>query len=397
MTAKPRLLVVTSTFPLGPDDAATPPFVLQLCTRLAQEFDVDVLAPHSPGALARERLHGVDVVRYRYAPERFEILSGSGGILGRMRASVLAVLLVPSFLAGQWLALVRLLRSGRYAAVHAHWILPQGLLAAAALALARRKLPLLVTVHGSDAFALKGALARALRRWTARRAAAVAVVSAALRDQLAQEFGDGARLRVLPMGVDLAQRFVPAPGTPREPATILYAGRLKASKGPGVLLEALAQLRKTHPATRLQLAGSGPEEAALRGAATRLGLDGQVSFLGAVPQAQLADCYRRASVVAFPSLEPEGLGLVPIEALGCECAVVASNVPGVTESIVHGTTGLLARPGSAADLAAQLGRLLDDPALARRLGRQGRDHVLRYDWLRAAGAYAGLLRSVMSP
>lgn len=389
MSAKPRVLAVTTTFPRGPADTTTPPFVLQLCARLARDFEVDVLAPHAPGAAHHETWMGLEIFRYRYAPERWELLAGPGGIPAQLRVSAWRAALVPLLLVGQFLALWRLLGRRRYAAVHAHWIIPGGLVAAAALALRRAAPPLVVTVHGTDAVAFDRWPMPALKRWVARRSAAVAVVSRALREHLGGRMPPD-KLRVLPMGVDLAARFVPPPAGARVAGRILFAGRLLESKGVFTLLEALARLRRTRPQAHLWVAGDGPDADALQRRARELELAGHVRFCGAVDQARLAALYGEAEVVAVPSMA-EGLGLVAIEALGCECAVVASDLPALRETIVHERTGLTVPPGSAEALAAALGRLLGDPELRQRLGREGREHCRRFDWETAARAYAGLL------
>jgi len=394
MPAKPRVLVVTTTFPRGPDDATTPPFVLQLCARLAQHFDLDVLAPHAPGAARHETWMGLEVFRYRYAPGRWELLTGPGGIPAQLRASPWRVLLVPLLLASQLWALWRLLGRRRYAVVHAHWIVPGGLVAAMALALRRAAPPLVVTVHGTDAVAFERAPLAALKRWVGRRAAAVAAVSPALRERLAERL-PAERLRVLPMGVDLARRFV-APSAARTPGRIVFAGRLVQAKGIFTLVEALARVRAAQPAAHLWIAGDGPDGAALRERTQQLGVAPHVQFCGALDQARLAALFGEAEVVAVPSLS-EGLGLVAIEALGCECAVVASDIAALRDTVVHEKTGLTVAAGSADALAAALLRLLADAGLRQRLGRAGRQHVMRYDWPRVAGDYTALLNSVAAP
>jgi glycosyltransferase involved in cell wall biosynthesis len=392
MPAKPRVLVVTTTFPLGPADAATPPFVQQLCAHLARDFDVDVLTPHAPGAARRETVMGLEVFRHQYAPERWQRLTGPGGIPAQLRGSPWRALLVPLLLASQFWALWRMLGRRRYAVVHAHWIVPGGLIAAAALVLRRSAPPLVVTVHGTDAVSFDRAPLAALKRWVAGRAAAVAAVSPALRERLAARLPSG-RLRVLPMGADLSRRFVAPPAGTRVPGRIVFAGRLVQAKGIFTLVEALARVRAAQPAAHLWIAGDGPEGTALRERVRHLGLDPHVQFCGALDQARLAALFGQAEVVALPSMS-EGLGLVAIEALGCECAVVASDIPALRDTVVHETTGLTVAAGSVDALTAALLRLLADAGLRQRLGRAGRQHVLRYDWPRAADAYAQLFASV---
>ena len=98
--SEPRrhLLVVATTYPRWRDDAE-PGFVHELCRRLVRRgFDVTVVCPHAAGAAPRERRDGVQVVRCRYAPERWEVLVNSGGILGNLRRRPVAWLLLPVML-----------------------------------------------------------------------------------------------------------------------------------------------------------------------------------------------------------------------------------------------------------------------------------------------------------
>src|ERR1700761_7916542 len=106
---RPRLLVLTSTYPRWAGDPE-PGFVHELSRRLAETFDVRVIGPHAAGALAWERLDGVDIHRYRYAPVAMETLVNHGGILTNLKRSIWKWLLVPTFLAGQYLALRKALR-----------------------------------------------------------------------------------------------------------------------------------------------------------------------------------------------------------------------------------------------------------------------------------------------
>jgi hypothetical protein len=147
---RPLLLVCTSTFPRWTGDDQ-PPFVWELSRRLAQHFDVLVLAPRAPGASAHEWMDGVEIVRYAYAPRAWETLAYSGGILAGLRKRPWRALLAPALLAGQWYATRRALRLRRPSVVHAHWLFPQGWV----VALARGRTPMppvLVTSHGADLF-----------------------------------------------------------------------------------------------------------------------------------------------------------------------------------------------------------------------------------------------------
>jgi glycosyltransferase involved in cell wall biosynthesis len=399
MDGKPvmRILVLASTYPRWPADTL-PPFVHELALRLATQHEVHVLAPHARGCETREVMDGVQVHRFRYGPEGLETLAYASGMLPGLRRRPWRLLGLPVFLFAEWFAALRLLRQRRFDAIHAHWLLPHGLIALMARACCGYRPALVCTSHGADLYGLRGALARALKRLVLRRSDRVTVVSQAMQEDLRREAGDVSNCCVLPMGVDTQSRF----GLPASPVTrsgLLFVGRLADKKGVDVLLAALARLKDT-PDLRLHVIGSGPEEAGLKRQTASLGLDRIVEFVGPVPNRDLPQWYQRSAILVFPSVvtaygDREGLGLVPIEALSCGCAVVASDLPAVRDVIRHGATGLMARPGDPDDLASALARMLEDPALRDRLTAAGRDDMrARFDWGRIAERYSDVFLSL---
>jgi len=398
-----RILVLTSTFPRWAGDSE-PPFVFELSRRLAAEHDVLVLAPHCRGAAAEERLgERLRVRRFRYAPEALESLAYEGGVLEKLRRAPWRVLLIPVFALAEVAAAARAIRRERPDVIHAHWIVPQGAAALLGRALSGFGRPAIVcTSHGADLFALRGRFARAIKSWVVRRVAALTVVSRAMR---AEAFRLGApedRVKVMPMGVDARERFVPS-GAPRDAARVLFVGRLVRKKGVNHLIDALAIVRTTVPGATLTVVGTGPLEDELRAQARALALQEAIAFAGAVPNEETAAYYRRASVLAMPSVvtaegDQEGLGLVMAEALACECAVVASDLPAIGDVIEDGVTGLIARQGDAQDLAEKIVQVLRDPVRAAALARAGRASVLeRFEWERVARGYSDLLAAACRP
>ena len=130
--AKPTLVITTSTFPRWEADSE-PRFVYDLSRRLTAWFNVIVLAPHAAGAKTTELWHGMQIYRYRYAPTAWETLAYNGGITANLKQKPWKMLLLPLFFAGQCWALHKLLKTYPVAVVHAHWLIPQGLMAALAL------------------------------------------------------------------------------------------------------------------------------------------------------------------------------------------------------------------------------------------------------------------------
>jgi glycosyltransferase involved in cell wall biosynthesis len=398
---RPRLLVLTSTYPRWSGDPE-PGFVHELSRRLSGAFDVTVLGPHAAGAATEETFDEVHVLRYRYAPARLETLVNDGGIVTNLRRHAWKWLLVPGFVFMQAWCAWRLIRRWRPDVIHAHWLVPQGLVIAFLGLVDRCVPPLVVTSHGADLFALRSRALQAVKRFVVRQSAAVTVVSEAMRGEMDRIGADGGTIQVLPMGVDLADRFTPDPARARSADELLFVGRLVEKKGLRHLIEALPMVLAAHPQVFLSIAGFGPEEGERREQVARLGLQGHVRFLGAVAQSELPALYRRAAMLVAPFVaasdgDREGLGLVMVEALGCGCPVVTTALPSAREVFGSTHAGSCVEPGSPMALAEGIQRMLADPGLARAKATALRETLLpRFDWSAATEAYARVLRSVAS-
>lgn len=331
---KPKLLIATSTYPRWQGDPE-PGFVHELARRLADHFEVVVSCPHATGALSRERLDGVEVLRYRYAPECWESLVNNGGIVANLNKSPWKWLLLPSFFLAQLVALGRIRRHFCPDVIHAHWLIPQGFLVALT-GLLMKPIPYLATSHGADLYALRATPFEALKRWVVRRSAAVTVVSGPMLEELLRLGANAQKVQVMSMGVDLSTRFTPDPSQPRSDHELLFVGRLVEKKGLCQLIAAMPAVLSRCPLTSLTVVGHGPEEMPARSLVRELGLDGKIHFVGAMPQSDLPALYRRAAVMVAPfvrarSGDQEGLGLVVAEALGCGCPVIVGQVDAMRE------------------------------------------------------------------
>jgi phosphatidylinositol alpha 1,6-mannosyltransferase len=292
----------------------------------------------------RER--GVEVEVVSPASFRHFGIAYGAGVAGNLSRRPYLVLALPLMLAG-------FTRAARRAAagvdlVHAHW-LPSGV-----VAMATRK-PFVVQVWGTDLELARRA--PRLARRVLRRARVVIAPSTALADEAVRL---GAReVRTIPSGVD-----VPAVVEKEaDPPEILYAGRLSAEKGVRELVAAADGLP-------LVVAGDGP----LR--------DEVPNALGFVPHDELERLYGRAAVVACPSRR-EGFGVVCAEAMAYGRPVVAGDVGGLRDLVVHEETGLLVSPGDVGALREALERLLGDASLRRRFGEAGRARIAeRFTWQR---------------
>jgi glycosyltransferase involved in cell wall biosynthesis len=387
-------LVLASTYPRWKDDPE-PGFIHELCKRLSQRFAVVAVVPDAPGADASGEFEGVQVVRYRYAPRRWQTLVNNGGVVANLRRSPWKWLLLPTFVAAQYLAARKALRHRQVAIIHAHWLLPQGLIATL-LGHAYRT-PYVVTSHGGDLFGLRGTVLSRLKRKVAESSAAMTVVSSAMVEESNRIGLRPPRLCVLPMGADMHGRFTPQGEPVPSPDELLFVGRLVEKKGLPYLLDALPQVVRARPSTFLTIAGFGPDEDALKAQAARLGIGAQVRFLGAVAQRDLPNLYRRAALLVAPFIRDasgnqEGLPVVLMEAIACGCPVLPGRVAGVDDLLGAAGAILSVDPTDTSALASAILAILAAPTAARQRALELRESVVkRVDWSVIAESYGDLL------
>lgn len=380
-----KILVLTSTYPRWENDT-DPKFVYNLCQYLGQDNEVHVVAPHAEGTATKEVKNGIRVFRYRYCIERWETLAYDGGILPNLKQNRFRLLLVPFFLVSQCLLTIKLLRRYNYDVIHAHWIIPQGLVALLARPFAKVPPTIVATSHGGDLFALKGGLLARVKRWVTQGADHLTVVSSTMKAKaVEQQLKDEKSTSVIPMGVDSRGAFRP----PREGSArkgLLFVGRLVNKKGIEYLLQALPRVLEQNPNETLTIIGSGPLQASLEDLARNLGISEQVLFLGSLINTEIPDYLRSAAVTIFPSIvaddgDQEGTPVAIMEALACECAIIVSDYPGARDIIENGKNGILVSQRSTEQLAQAVTLLLQSPQMRRKLGVAGRTSVQQhYDW-----------------
>jgi glycosyltransferase involved in cell wall biosynthesis len=395
-----KLLVLTSTFPRWNGDNE-PPFVYELSRRLQKKFKIYVLAPHAAGCLSEEILNGIYIKRFRYFFTRWEKLAYQGGILSNLKNYPVRYALVPFFLIAEYVVLVRMLRRHRFDLIHAHWIIPQGLMALLARPFARSKPALLCTSHGGDLYGLRGRFFAWLKSLVLNHTNTLTVVSRAMLENVLSMGGDSKKVSVIPMGVELQNRFIP-PAARKEAQALLFVGRLVEKKGLRYLIEAMPEILGKNPSAFLRIAGDGPQREALEKRISELKINERVQFLGPVCNDDLPSFYQTSNIVIFPSIiaadgDREGFGLVLVEALGCECALVVSDLPAMQDIIIDGKTAIVVPQRNVKMLAERVNELLDNSTLQISLGKAGRRFVLKhFDFDRIVEKYIDLIESTIS-
>lgn len=227
--------------------------------------------------------------------------------------------------------------------------------------------------------------------WMYRRVPFQAI-SQSTADDLILRGIDPKRVVVIPPGVS-ADYYVPDPSARAARPTFAYLGRLKKYKGVDLVIRAFA--RAAHPEAQLEIAGAGDYRPELERLVATLALGERVRFLGFVSEAEKLALYRRAWGVALASPK-EGWGLTNVEAEACGTPVVASNSPGIRESVRHGSTGFLVPHGDIDAMAASFRRLADAPALVAEMGAKARTFAESFTWERCARATEAHLLDVVT-
>ena len=259
------------------------------------------------------------------------------------------------------------------------------------------RIPLVVTLHSmeplrpwkADQLGSGYVLSSWIEKTTVEAADRVIAVSAQMREDILAHFdADPRKVVVIHNGID-PDRFVRTEARDQlerlgvKPPYVLFVGRITDQKGIFHLLDAARQLP---PGVQIVLCASAPDtpeiEERLRKAVPT---HPNVKWINEmVPVPVVAQLYSHAAVFACPSVY-EPFGLINLEAMACETAVVASAVGGILEVVEDGKTGLLVPPGRPDELATALKQLLADPSRARAMGKAGRKRVEeKFSWASVA-------------
>jgi len=264
---------------------------------------------------------------------------------------------------------------------------------AAAMLKRHRRVRVVQYLHADELRARPG-----LASFAVRRSDAVVAVSGHTAQLALRAGADRERLHRIPNGVDLPQRKL---ADRAQRPTVLTVGRLtQPYKGHDVLLSAMPLIRDRVPDVHWVVIGDGPLRASLESRAAEQGLAGAVSFLGALPDRERDAWFDRAHVFAMPSRLPaggvggEGFGIVYLEAAAHGLPVVAGNIGGARDAVVHGKTGLLLDPSDHMAVAGGISRLLMGRERAEALGRAGAERAREFAWPAIARQVEDLLVAV---
>lgn len=385
-----KLLVTGSTFPRWANDTE-PRFILDYAKAMTKYYDVTVLVPGAVGAKEEEELEGVHVIRYHYFPiHKFETLCYPGAIVPRIKQKKVRILLVPFLLLSLHHQLKK--RSKEFDVVHAHWLIPQGI-----MQMSVKDTPYIVTGHGGDVTSLNKGILKSMKLKCLERAKAITVVSDALQDYVKQLYPNQ-KTSIIPMGCDVS-RFSSEHRKENffgqgDRKVVLFVGRLAEKKGVTYLIDAM---KKVDNAV-LVIVGKGDLEPGLRQQAKALG--DKVVFAGPKTHDELPEIYASADVFVAPSVtaadgDKEGFGLVILEAMASGVPVVASRSGGIVDIVKDEENGLLCDEKDVEKLSVNISRVLEDEALSAKLKTAAGHTVEQYSYDNISRRYNDILSGIL--
>lgn len=394
--------MVSLGYPLHPGDS-TAPFLDAIAQGvIARGHEATVVLPYHP-EFRYPAGGGLRFVPYRYSPVPQFAPWGFGQTFGAksgVRPST--AIMLPAVAISLYHTLRRELRSGRYDLVHAHWVVPNGWLAAAA---ARdRDIPLVLTMHGSDvAMAERRAGLAQLARWTFSKTNCVTATSSQLIQRAVALGADPKRSHAVYLGVDAA-RFSPdalAPGTrarlgaAENDFLVVCVARLDEVKGVNYLIDAAARL----DGVAVAVVGDGELRHTLARQAEDLGA--HVTFVGRIPHDQVPEVMAAADAVVVPSIvdrtgRVDGTTSTVPEAMATGKPLITTNVGGIIELARDGDNALVVPEKDPHALAVAIDRLRNDSALSKRIATQARRFAVeRLTWAANASEFDAIYVDVL--
>jgi len=276
--------------------------------------------------------------------------------------------------------------------IHAHWIIPQGFVAAICKKL--YGVPYVVTSHGSDIMGLKGF--DSIKKFTLRNADKITVVSNAIKEEVLTNIDSSLedKIEVIPMGVD-TKLFNPnkKDNSIKKKHKIngpflLFVGRLAPEKGVSYLIEAIPSILKKYPKAKLMLIGDGTLKEELVKKVEELKIENSVVFMGKIQNKNLPKYYATADIFVSPSLR-EGSPVSYIESLSCGTPIIVGDLP-VSREIVGANRGFVVNPKDIKNISNNIIRLLSKNKIIK---SELYNSIQRdYDWENIANQFKGVLK-----
>lgn len=395
--SKKKILVMTSGYKRSQDDEQyNEHFVVELTKRLSGKFNMSVLAPSYPFSKTDETIDNIHIYRHKqYLSKKVGIAYKNGMILN-IKENWRLIRVIPFYILFQFLALMKIVKKENVQVIHAHWIIPQGLIAVLYKVIFNRKVKILATIHGSDFWSFNNICGKYLKKFIISRVDCLTVVSKAIKTEV-ESMTSRKNVFVCPMGVD-TNKFNPACrdlslrrelGIEKE--FLLFVGSCVEQKGVRYLVEAMTEICYEYPKCKLVMIGKGGLIEEMKDMVKKDNLENNVCFLGYVEHSKLPKYFATADIFILPSLS-EGYSVVVMEALSSGTPTIVTALPVFTTDKAKGLFETVPLKDSQ-KIAEKVKYML------RHKEKYGKDNmhkfaVENYDWIKIAKTYENIINSI---
>ncbi|MDP3983029.1 MAG: glycosyltransferase [bacterium] len=402
-----KICVLTHTFPRFKGDPVAP-FMDNFCEGLVEAGNEVLLVTPFDQKFKISDYPNYKVYLFRYIyPDSFHLLGYSRTLEGDQKLRWFVYLLSPFMFFFELLTLVKLVRREKIDIISAHWIVPNGFVAAVTSILTN--VPVVITVPGSDMYlAKKNIFFRSMAKFAVNRASVVVSNSVRYLEEFSKFGVDLSHSKEVIYGVDVA-KYKPSGAKrkslrhkfniPERAKVILAVGRMVEKKGFAYLVEAMPDVIEHNKDAKLVLVGGGDQQVALEELVRSLQIEKHVIFLGRIDYIELANIYSMADVYVAPSIEDskgnlESHTVALFEAISSGLPVVATELAVGSKYVVGGKNGYRVKQRDAAALADKIKSVLASDM--SKMGEASRQIAQRYlSYKKSGKMYSEIFRDVV--
>lgn len=400
-----KIISIVTAFPRNKNDVLIP-WIIKLVHLLEKkDIKTDVFTSTYCGRKSEE-YDGIKVTRFRYFFKKLEKMTHDMMVLDKIRSNKMWLFVLPFFMFfGSLNAFIYACRN-RFDVIHVHWPFPLAFFGIAMKL--RRNVPLVYTFHGASLIlAKKNRIFRTVLKVLLRFPDLV-TVNSSFTASLVREFSSKVKIEIIPFGSSVDSAFKLVENQTKKEVSVkdekrkkvLFAGRLVERKGVEYLIKAAAILKEKRSDFTVEIVGDGPLFKDLNKLNEELETCDCVKFRGFVSDEELDTAYKTSYIFVLPAIydrngDTEGLGVVLVEAVQRNIALIASNVGGIVDIVKNEETGLLVPEKDEKALAEAIERILDDDKLYTKIVSEASKHIDSYfSWDRISKKYEEIYKDL---
>tara|TARA_B110001452_G_C15235355_1_gene427726 strand:- start:1149 stop:2369 length:1221 start_codon:yes stop_codon:yes gene_type:complete len=385
---KEKILVLASSFPRWANDSSVGggAFIVKLSEGFLSRFSVYILAPGDKNSKSYEELFGFKVFRHKQFFFGNPKIAFGSGILPNIKKNKLLFFLIPFYLLLEFVELKKIIKSEKIKIIHAHWILPQGLVAVFYKKYFNPKIKILATINGSDFWGFNNFIGRYLKKYVLKNIDELTVPNSDIKIGV-KNLGYLKKTHVFPMGID-TNFFIPEKKEFNIKKTLgingpflLFVGTLVEEKGIRFLVESMSKISDKYPRVVLLIIGQGNLKKEMLELVKKNNLDKNIQFVNDyINYEDLPKYFATCDIFILPSLT-EGFPMAFMEAISCETYTIVSEIPVFKTLLKEHEISFLVKTRSPDDISCKVIDILNNFENYNLIKKKARKYVVKnHDW-----------------